>query len=256
MPMDLMMTEFKQPSAPVFREHISAVEDAGGWPVFVISNHDIVRSYTRWGDGAHNDDIAKMMAAMYLTLRGTPILYYGEEIGMENNDPKSKDDVRDPIGRRGWPLEKGRDGERTPMQWSDAVNAGFTEGTPWLHVAPNYKTHNVASETTDPNSILNFYRRLLQLRRDQPALRDGEYVALNPEDPNVFAFLRSFKGEAVLVVLNMSRESHTVPLDLAKAGFPSAKVHVLLTSSSRPQRAVSKKLSIGPFSAFIAKVSK
>jgi alpha-glucosidase len=256
MPMDLMMTEFKQLSAPLFRGHINAVEDAGGWPVFVISNHDIVRSYTRWGDGVHNDDIAKVMAAMYLTLRGTPILYYGEEIGMENNDPKSKDDVRDPIGRRGWPLEKGRDGERTPMQWSDAVNAGFTAGTPWLPVAPNYKTHNVASETTDPNSILNFYRRLLQLRRDQPALGDGKYVALSPQDPNVFAFLRSFNGEAVLVVLNMSGESHTVPLDLAKAGFPSAKVRVLLTSSSRPEPAVSKKLSIGPFSAFIAKVSR
>ena len=223
MPMDLMMTEFKQPSAPVFREHISAVESAGGWPVFVISNHDIVRSYTRWGDGIHNDDIAKTMAAMYLTLRGTPILYYGEEIGMENNDPKSKDDVRDPIGRRGWPLEKGRDGERTPMQWSDAPNAGFTEGTPWLPVAPNFKTHNVATETADPNSILNFYRRILELRREEPALRDGKYVAINPGDPNVFAFVRRLKGEAVLVVLNMSATSHTVPLDLAKVGFPTAE---------------------------------
>ena len=77
------------------------------------------RSYNRYGDGKHNDAIAKLMAALYLTLRGTPIMYYGEEIGMENNDPKRKEDVKDPIGRIGWPKEKGRDGERTPMQWND-----------------------------------------------------------------------------------------------------------------------------------------
>ena len=93
-----MFTNVNKLSAPEFREHIAAVEAAGGWPVFVISNHDIVRSYNRYGDGKNNDDIAKLMAAMYLTLRGTPIMYYGEEIGMENNDPKRKEDVQDPIG--------------------------------------------------------------------------------------------------------------------------------------------------------------
>jgi alpha-glucosidase len=256
MPMDLMMTEFKQLSAPVFREHIGAVEGAGGWPVFVISNHDIVRSYTRWGDGVHHDEIAKMMAAMYLTLRGTPIMYYGEEIGMENNDPKSKDDVRDPIGQRGWPMEKGRDGERTPMQWSNAKNAGFTEDNPWLPVAPNYKTHNVATESADSNSILNIYRRILALRRDQAALRDGEYVALNPQDPNVFAFVRRYKGEAVLVALNMSASNQTVKLDLGLAGFPSPKMTVLLTTSPNAATEVLDELTIGPFSAFIAKITK
>ena len=96
--------------------------------VYVITNHDIVRSYTRYADGAHNDDIAKMMAALYLTLRGSAIMYYGEEIGMENNDPKSKDDVQDPIGKLGWPLEKGRDGERTPMQWNHSGECGIQRG--------------------------------------------------------------------------------------------------------------------------------
>jgi alpha-glucosidase len=256
MPMDLMMTEFKQVSAPVFRDHIGAVEGAGGWPVFVISNHDIVRSYTRWGDGVHNDDIAKLMAAMYLMLRGTPIMYYGEEIGMENSDPKSKDDVRDPIGRRGWPLEKGRDGERTPMQWSDAKNAGFTEGTPWLPVAPNYRTHNVVTETADPQSILNFYRRLLELRREEPALREGQYVALNPQDPNVFAFVRRLKGEGVLVALNMSGSSQTVKVDLKAAGFSQPKMRVLLTSSHTPITKVSTEIEMEPYSALIAKTVK
>src|SRR4029077_20698304 len=130
-------------SAVQYRKHIAAVDAAGGWPTYVITKNDIVRAYTLYADGAHNDDIAKMMAALYLTLRGTPILYYGEEIGMENNDPKSKEDVRDPIGKLGWPLEKGRDGERTPMQWNANANAGFSVAKPWLPVPPSAQAHNV-----------------------------------------------------------------------------------------------------------------
>src|SRR5450755_1040239 len=205
MPMDLMMTEFKTLSAPVFREHIGAVESAGGWPVFVISNHDIMRSYSRWGDGVHNDEIAKMIAALYLMLRGT-------------------------------------------------APAGFTGGTPWLPVAPSYKARNVAMETSDPDSILSFYRRLLELRREEPALRDGQYVALNQDDANVFAFVRRFKGEAVVVAMNMSGATETVKLDLAKAGFPVAKLRVLASSSRKPAKKVSAKLSMEPFSVVIAKI--
>ena len=128
MPMDLMFTELKPLSADVFRKHVGAVDASGEWPVYVMSNHDIRRAYSRFADGKHDDDIAKVMAGMYLTLRGTPIMYYGEEIGMTNNDPTRKEDVRDPIGKLGWPEQKGRDGERTPMQWSDTPNAGFTNG--------------------------------------------------------------------------------------------------------------------------------
>src|SRR5439155_588535 len=84
---------------------------------------------------------------------------FDEENEMENNDPKRKEDVRDPIGKIGWPKEKGRDGERTPMQWNDSTNAGFSQAIPWLPVPPSYKTHNVASELKDPDSILQFYRR-------------------------------------------------------------------------------------------------
>ena len=85
-------------------------------------------SYDRYGDGQHNDQIAKLLATLYLTLRGTPILYYGEELGMENNDPKRREDVKDPIGQRGWPKEKGRDGERTPMQWIDRRECRIQHG--------------------------------------------------------------------------------------------------------------------------------
>ena len=142
---------------------------AGHWPVYVITNHDIVRSYTRYADGVHNDDIAKMMAALYLTLRGSAIMYYGEEIGMENNDPKSKDDVQDPIGKLGWPLEKGRDGERTPMQWNHTVNAGFSVAKPWLPVPASASTYNVADEMKNPTpfsvSTGSFWRCGIRRRR-------------------------------------------------------------------------------------------
>jgi alpha-glucosidase len=257
MPMDLMMTGFTGLSAKQYRDHIGAVNAAGQWPVYVITNHDIVRSYTRYGDGAHNDDIAKMMAAMYLTLRGSAIMYYGEEIGMENNDPKSRDDVQDPIGKIGWPLEKGRDGERTPMQWTGGVNAGFSNAKPWLPVPPSAKTHNVETESKDPDSVLNFYRRLLALRHKEPALLEGDYLALNENDPNVFAYLRRYKGEAVLVVLNMSASPQKARFDLAPAGFASPKFTVLLSSAPPPITAISDgDLALQPFSAFIAKVTQ
>jgi alpha-glucosidase len=184
--MDLMLTKLKF-SAPVFREHIAAVDSTGEWPTWVISNHDIVRAWNRYGDGKHNDQIAKDMAAMYLTLRGTPIMYYGEEIGMQNNNPKRREDVKDPIGRTDWPREKGRDGERTPMQWNDTPNAGFTTGIPSLPIPVTYKKYNVADELKDPDSILNWYKGLLALRHQDKALLDGEYVALNQDDPNVLS---------------------------------------------------------------------
>ena len=168
MPMDLMFTKVKF-FAGRFREQLARWTPPGVAGV-LIGNHDIVRSWNRYGDGTHNDQIAKDMAAIYLTLRGTPIMYYGEEIGMQNNDPKRKEDVKDPIGRIGWPREKGRDGERTPMQWSDNPNAGFTTGIPWNPIPVAYKTYNVADELKDPNSILNWYKALLVLRRHDQAL--------------------------------------------------------------------------------------
>ena len=146
MPMDLMFGTVNKLSAPEFRKQIAAVDSAGGWPVFVISNHDMTRSYNRYGDGTHNDEIAKLMASLYLTLRGTPILYYGEELGMENNNPKRKEDVKDPEGRVNWPTEIGRDGERTPMQWSDSANAGFT-------TKPGSRSRIATSPTTSPVSL-------------------------------------------------------------------------------------------------------
>ena len=257
MPMDFMFTRVDKLSPPEFRKQIAAVDSAGGWPVYVISNHDIVRSYNRYGDGQHNDAIAKLMAGLYLTLRGTPIMYYGEEVGMENNDPKSKQDVKDPIGKLGWPEEKGRDGERTPMQWDEGLNAGFSQAAPWLPVPPSYKTHNVATELKDPNSVLQFYQQLLALRHQNRVLLDGEYIALNENNANVLSYLRRYKNDAVLVVLNMSGTEQQVSFDLKPQGFSSQKATTLLTTDSQQAKEINpSQLPLKPFAVYVATISK
>ena len=251
MPMDLMFTKLKF-SAPEFRQHIGAVDSAGGWPVYVISNHDIVRSADRYGDGEHNDQIAMVMAALYLTLRGTPIMYYGEEIAMNTTPPTRKEDVKDPIGKRGWPKEKGRDGERTPMQWDQSPNAGFSKATPWLPVSPTYKTHNVAVESRDPNSVLSLYKNVLHLRHTNQALRDGTYTALNDNDPNVLSYLRSYRNEVVLVALNMSGSEQKVNIPISNHGFTSARSLVATPKSS----ARGDVVTLEPYGIFIAQLVK
>jgi alpha-glucosidase len=256
MPMDFMFTTVDKLSPEDFRKQIAAV-DAAGWPVFVLSNHDIVRSYVRYGDGIHNNAIAKVMAGLYLTLRGTPIMYYGEELGMTNNDPQRKEDVQDPIGKLGWPEEKGRDGERTPMQWAPTANGGFSKTKPWLPVPASAQTHNVATELKTPDSVLNFYKKLLALRHHDAALLDGDYVALNESDPNVLSYLRRYKDEAVLVVLNMSAGQQKIAFDLSSQGFSATSASTLLTTlSSSPARATLSSVTMEPFSVFIGKISK
>jgi alpha-glucosidase len=219
-----------------------------------MSNHDIVRAYTRFGDGKHNDAIAKLLAGMYLTLPGTPMMYYGEEIGMQNNDPTRREDVKDPIGRLGWPQEKGRDGERTPMQWSDTPNAGFTAGIPWLPVPTSYQTHNVASEQKDPGSILNFYKNLLALRHTNKALLEGDWVALNPDDQNVLAYLRRYKNEAVIVVLNMSSNEQKITFDLSKEGLAGTQLKTLLTANEGGESLPTFQLL--PYAVYIGEIVK
>jgi alpha-glucosidase len=248
LPMDFMFTRVDKLSPAEFRRQIAAADSAGGWPTWVITNHDIPRSYNRYGDGQHNDEIAKLMAALYLTLRGTPVMYYGEEIGMENNDPKRREDVKDPEGRTGWPKEKGRDGERTPMQWSNAANAGFSTQSPWLPVPESSKTHNVASESKDPNSVLEFYRKLLALRHKNAALLEGSYTALNEDDSNVLSYLRSYKGKSVLVALNMSNSPQKATFKLDTSS--SAGLTGLVSTSGAEAKGT--EVSLPAFGVFIA----
>ena len=143
------------------------------------------------------------------------------------------------------------------MQWSTNENAGFTKGKPWLPVSPTYTTHNVASELKDPSSILQTYRQLLALRHKNSALLDGEYIALNESDPKILSYLRRYKNEAVLVVLNMSGEKQDVSFDLAAQGFTTKSSHTLLNTSGKNSGEGSlSHVSLEPFAAYVGSVSK
>ena len=256
MPMYFNFTKVKKLDANEFRQKVAAIESnpVHGWPVYVLSNHDIRRYVDRYSEGQTKDQIAKLMSALYLTLRGSAILYYGEEIGMENNDPKRVEDVKDVIGKKGWPKEIGRDGERTPMQWDSSANAGFNKGaTPWLPVDENYTTHNVATESADPNSVLNWYRQLIRLRRTNPAFYEGSYVSLNDTDANVMAYLRNTPGSQAVVILNFSNQSQTVSLDRSK--LPSSRGSVLLGTNRTLKTADLNKVELDPYGVVIVGLS-
>jgi alpha-glucosidase len=180
------------------------------WPNYVLNNHDVRRSASRYGKG-EDDERLKVAAALLLTQRGTPFLYYGEEIGMRDI-PINRAEIKDPIGKRYWPLYKGRDGCRSPMQWDDTSNAGFSTGKPWLPVNQNYTFRNVAAQRADPNSLFHFYRRLLALRREYPALVDGMFLPLTYDPRVVLGYLRQTAEQTILVALNFS--GRPVPLVL------------------------------------------
>jgi alpha-glucosidase len=250
LPFNFFFTKVPKFDAAAFRSEVETTRKAlDDHPTtWVLSNHDLVRAYTRYADGQHNDQIAKILATMLLTLPGTPFLYYGEEIGMQNNDPKTIDEVRDPVGRREWPVNKGRDGERTPMQWTSGSSAGFTTGKPWLGVPPSAETHNVATESGDPSSILNYYKALLRLRRQSPALLSGQYQALG-HDSHVFAYLRRAPNQTAIVALNMSPEKQTLPQAKMALGAQAT----LVLSSARPagQALQGNEFKLAPFEAAI-----
>lgn len=260
LPMDFQIADVNQLSVPKFRQLLNEIESnpSGGQPNLFLSNHDQARQWDRYGDGVHNDQIAKLMAALLLTARATPQLYYGEEIGMRTTPPAREEDVQDLIGKIGWPKEKGRDGERTPMHWDTSKNAGFTTSDhPWLPIPPYAATYNVQVESKHPDSILSFYRRVIELRRDDPALRDGTYETLDPENPNVLAYLRKSQGtgHSILVVLNMSAQPQTVRYDLGSLGVKGNDARPLLTAPEKETKPASlRSIEIPPFGVFIGAV--
>ena len=161
LPMDMQIGFINKLDVGLFRQHINEAETMldGNQPLIVFDNHDNPR-WDRYGDGVHNTEIGRMLATILFASRGTAMMYYGDEIGMKTTPPVRKEDVKDPIGITGWPKEKGRDGDRTPMQWDTSKNAGFSSATPWLPVPPSYTLVNVQSEVTDFNSLLNWYKQL------------------------------------------------------------------------------------------------
>ncbi len=258
LPMDFQIADVNELSAPKFRKLLDEVQQnpVGGQPHYFFSNHDQPRHVDRYGDAKHRDQVAKLMAAVLLTPRATPQMYYGEEIGMSTTPPVRVEDVRDPIGKKGWPEEKGRDGERTPMQWDASKNAGFsTAAKTWLWMAPTASTYNVAVQRKDPYSIFNFYKSLIALRRTNPALRDGNYITINPDDQNVLSFLRKSGSHSVLVALNISANPQTLKYDLSPQGTKTSTAKVLLTTATSPAKSIDlKKVRIPAYGVLIAQI--
>lgn len=173
------------------------------WPNYVLNNHDVIRSASRYTRN-EKDERNKVLAAMMLSLRGTPFLYYGEEIGMRDIPVKKKSEVKDPIGRHYWPFYKGRDGCRSPMQWDESLNAGFSLGVPWLPVHENYRFRNVESQLKQSDSILNFYKKLISIRKKTPALQKGMFIPLTYEPRRMLAFMRKTNDQEVVIAINFS----------------------------------------------------
>ena len=260
LPMDMIVGFSNKLDANMFRTRISEVETEvhGSQPLLVFDNHDNIRSWERYGDGVHNEQIAKLIAAMLFTTRATALMYYGEELGMVTSTPTRVQDVKDPIGITGWPKEKGRDGERTPMQWdSSSPQSGFsTSATTWLPVASDYKTVNVQTELADPNSLLNWHKRLIAMRRELPALRDGGMVMVDAANPSVLSYVRTAPGggRAVVVALNMTSQPQQIALDLSPAGISSKAVKTLLTNEASLQGASTTSMSLPAFASWVGEV--
>jgi alpha-glucosidase len=258
LPMDFQIADVNELNAARFRKLFDDVEhnSAHGQPEYFFSNHDQPRQWDRYGDGKHNDQIAKLMAVLELTTRGTPQMYYGEELGMRTTDPARIEDVHDPIGKLGWPKEKGRDGERTPMQWDGGAGAGFTTGAnPWLPIPPSASQYNVETESKDPDSIFNCYKTLLKLRKTDAALRDGDQESINEDAENVFAFVRRSGDHVVVVALNMSGKGQSVGFDLASLGAKGKKLTTLVKAGDAVVSPVdAARVALGPFAALVAEV--
>jgi alpha-glucosidase len=260
LPMDMIVGFSNKLDANMFRARLSEVETQvhGSQPLLVFDNHDNIRSWERYGDGVHNVAIAKLLATMLFTTRATALMYYGEELGMVTSTPTRVEDVRDPIGRTGWPKEKGRDGERTPMQWdASAPQAGFsTSATTWLPVASNYKTVNVQTELADPNSLLNWHKNLIEMRKKRDAVRDGGMVMLDTANPSVLSYVRTAPPghHNIVVALNMTGQPQKIALDLKEAGIQQTAIKTLMADEPSLMGATSTSITLPPFASWIGEV--
>jgi alpha-glucosidase len=205
----------------------------GGWPNWVLGNHDQSRIASRVGKAQ-----ARVAAILLLTLRGTPTIYYGDEIGMRDV-PIPPEEWQDPQGLNMPDLNLSRDPFRTPMQWNDGPYGGFTLEKPWLRLPDNYKRVNVQVQRDNPESMLTLYHRLIQLRRTEPALRIGNYIPVVSEG-NTMAFIREWDNRRFLIVLNLGHGTcHCSPHNVEVDG----KI-ILSTIPEREGLTVSKRINL------------
>ena len=220
------------------------------WNAWYFENHDQPRFVSRFPGGeAHRYHCSTMMAGLLMTLRGTPYMHEGQEIGMLNGDFKNLDEIQDVESHTVWEMAKklcipkgmrwkmirrtSRDNGRTPMQWDDSENAGFTTGTPWLKINGNYKEVNAQKEMTDENGILSFWKYMISLRKSEPALREGDYHPAYMKG-SVYAFERVLNEKRLLVICNLSAKTVKLPKQLAQWDTVVASNYDELNADLRP----------------------
>ncbi|MCX6085401.1 MAG: alpha-amylase family glycosyl hydrolase, partial [Caldiserica bacterium] len=206
-------------------EQTLALLPEGAWPAWVLSNHDVVRAVSRY----HlTPAMTKSMLGLLLTLKGTPFLYNGEELGLANT-PIPRRLVQDPVGKRYWPLPVGRDGERAPIPWDASPGSGFTTGTPWLPVHASATTYS--AQSADPASVLSFTRQLSWFRSHHPALYAGDMTIVDGPSDTCLCFVRTSPAEPMAVTINLSSQAVPIPRSsLAPSQNP------LFSTEDRPSR--------------------
>ena len=256
LPMDTQIGFINKLDVATFRTRINDAETQlnGNTPMLVFDNHDNARLDQRYGDGVHNTDIQRVISTVLFASRGAALFYYGDEIGMKTTDPTRKEDVQDPVGRTAWPFYKGRDGERTPMQWNTSANAGFTTGTPWLPVPPTYTTVNVKAAQNDPDSLLSWYKKLIQLKKSNPAFAHGNNVMLDEDNNSVLSWIRQAPdGSQVVVTANFTANPQTVNLT-AGASLKGTHAKTLLKTPGGKDPETLGSVELGPFGVYIGQV--
>lgn len=218
-PIPLDLVKFKA----VFTDWDEKLKDKG-WGSIFLGNHDFSRIVSRFGnDTTHRIESAKLLCTLLMSLRGTVYVYQGEEIGMTNVAFDSITDYNDIETINSWKAaetagkdmnqflknihQQSRDNSRTPMQWNSDLNAGFTEGSPWLKLNPNYRDINVASQENDVDSILNYYRKMILFRKENPVLVYGDYKCLDADNTSIYAYKRWDEHEEFLIIHNFSDNS-------------------------------------------------
>ncbi|MGA2849650.1 MAG: alpha-glucosidase [Terracidiphilus sp.] len=256
LPMDTQIGFINKLDVASFRAKLNDVETGinGNVPLLVFDNHDNPRLDARYGDGVHDTEIQRVISTMLFASRGTSLFYYGDEIGMKTTPPTRKEDVKDPVGLTGWPKDKGRDGERTPMQWDASANAGFSkaDAKPWLPVPPSASTVNVAAEKGDPNSLLTWYKTLIRLKKTNAAFARGDDTMLDTANTKALSWVRQAAGApAVVVSVNFTAEPQTVNLSVPGA---TGKTKTLLKTPGAADPKGLGQIELGPFGVFIGEV--
>lgn len=262
-PKGYSLVEFKK----IYTRWDSVFEEKG-WGTVYLGNHDQPRMVTRWGNDspAFRELSSKMLTTFLLTMRATPYYYGGDELAMNNIKFDRIEDYQDIESRNQYQKVKNehgdlrafieaqkisaRDNSRTPFQWDTTANAGFTTGRPWLKVNPNYKTVNVATEERDPNSPLNYFRKMVKLRKSDLTLVYGRYELTDKDNPQVYSYTREWKGEKIGILLNFSMRPATVATGVGNGTSP-----VLIGNYPDAASSLGGQVTLRAYEAYVYKIN-